>query len=95
VVLDPDMGAGTVAIAARDHWWQFMGAELDLKYHGVAPRRVASDPGHFDQHASADRVGAGGAVDQVIVAPQARCPVREGFCCNNPGCSCSMNATSG
>jgi adenine-specific DNA-methyltransferase len=43
-VLDPYMGAGTVAVVARDHDRHFMGAELDPKYHEVAMRRLRGEP---------------------------------------------------
>lgn len=44
VVLDPYMGAGTVAVVARDHGRRFLGAELDSRYHGVATRRLRGEP---------------------------------------------------
>ena len=44
VVLDPFMGAGTVAVVARDHARHFLGAELDLVYHSVALRRLSGEP---------------------------------------------------
>jgi adenine-specific DNA-methyltransferase len=44
VVLDPFMGAGTVAVVARDHGRHFMGAEKDARYHDVAIRRLAGLP---------------------------------------------------
>ncbi len=44
VVLDPYMGAGTVAVVARDHGRHFLGAELDPKYHEVAMRRLSGEP---------------------------------------------------
>ena len=44
VVLDPYMGAGTVAVVARDHGRHFMGAETDTAYHKVALRRLSGEP---------------------------------------------------
>ena len=44
VVLDPYMGAGTVAVVARDFERRFVGAELDPEYHEVALRRLAGEP---------------------------------------------------
>ena len=43
-VFDPYMGAGTVAIVARDLGRRFIGAELDPKYHDVAMRRLSGKP---------------------------------------------------
>jgi adenine-specific DNA-methyltransferase len=43
-VLDPYMGAGTVAVVARDHGRHFLGAECDPQYHGVALRRLEGEP---------------------------------------------------
>ena len=44
VVVDPYMGAGTVAVVARDHGRHFMGAEISPKYHSVALRRLSGEP---------------------------------------------------
>lgn len=44
VVFDPYMGAGTVAVVARDHGRHFLGAELDPTYHAVATRRINCVP---------------------------------------------------
>lgn len=44
IVLDPYMGAGTVAVVARDHDRHFIGAELDEKYYKVAIRRLKGKP---------------------------------------------------
>jgi adenine-specific DNA-methyltransferase len=44
VVLDPFMGAGTVAVVARDNRRHFLGAELDADYHKVAMQRLAGEP---------------------------------------------------
>jgi adenine-specific DNA-methyltransferase len=44
VVLDPYMGVGTVAVVARDHRRQFLGAELDETYHAVAQQRLCGTP---------------------------------------------------
>lgn len=44
VVLDPYMGAGTVAVVARDHKRRFLGAEAEPKYHEVALRRLRGTP---------------------------------------------------
>ncbi len=44
VVLDPYMGAGTVAVVAREYGRQFMGAELESRYHAVALRRLSGEP---------------------------------------------------
>lgn len=43
-VLDPYMGAGTVAVVARDHNRRFLGSELDPRYHAVAMRRLSGEP---------------------------------------------------
>lgn len=44
IVCDPYMGAGTVAVVARDLNRHFIGAELDPRYHSVAERRLAGEP---------------------------------------------------
>lgn len=44
VVLDPYMGAGTVAVVARDHGRHYLGAETDERYHSVALRRLSGLP---------------------------------------------------
>lgn len=44
VVLDPYMGTGTVAVVARDHGRQFIGAEFEERYHQVALRRLSGEP---------------------------------------------------
>jgi adenine-specific DNA-methyltransferase len=44
VVLDPYMGAGTVAVVARSHSRHFIGAELDPQYHSVGMRRLSGEP---------------------------------------------------
>lgn len=44
VVLDPYMGTGTVAVVARDHGRQFIGAEFEGRYHQVALRRLSGEP---------------------------------------------------
>lgn len=44
IVLDPYMGAGTVAVVAKDTKRHFVGAELDPKYHSVAERRLVGEP---------------------------------------------------
>jgi adenine-specific DNA-methyltransferase len=44
IVLDPYMGAGTVAVVARDHDRRFLGAEIEPKYHEVAVRRLSGLP---------------------------------------------------
>ncbi len=44
IVLDPYMGAGTVAVVARNLNRRFMGAELDGNYHQVATRRLSGLP---------------------------------------------------
>jgi adenine-specific DNA-methyltransferase len=44
IVFDPYMGAGTVAVVARDLNRHFVGAELEEKYHKVAERRLAGEP---------------------------------------------------
>lgn len=44
VVFDPYMGAGTVAVVARDHGRHYLGAETDDSYHAVALRRLAGEP---------------------------------------------------
>jgi adenine-specific DNA-methyltransferase len=44
VVFDPYMGTGTVAVVARDCRRQFLGAEIDPRYHDVALRRLRGEP---------------------------------------------------
>ena len=44
IVFDPYMGTGTVAVVARDYKRQYMGAEIDKKYHKVALRRLSGLP---------------------------------------------------
>lgn len=44
VVLDPYMGAGTVAVVARNHGRHFAGAEIDPGYRAVAMRRLSGEP---------------------------------------------------
>ncbi len=44
VVLDPYMGAGTVAVVARDEGRHYLGAELDPEYHAVCLRRLSGEP---------------------------------------------------
>jgi len=44
LVLDPYMGAGTVAVVARDYGRNFIGAEWDSSYIEVANRRLAGKP---------------------------------------------------
>jgi adenine-specific DNA-methyltransferase len=44
VVLDPYMGAGTVAVVARDHERHYLGAEIDKDYHAIALRRISGQP---------------------------------------------------
>ncbi|MDT9689851.1 site-specific DNA-methyltransferase [Streptomyces sp. P9(2023)] len=44
VVLDPYMGTGTVAVVARDHGRNFLGAELDPTYHEIAMQRLSGEP---------------------------------------------------
>lgn len=44
VVLDPYMGAGTVAVVARDYDRHYLGAETEEKYHEVAIRRLDGTP---------------------------------------------------
>jgi adenine-specific DNA-methyltransferase len=44
IVLDPYMGAGTVAVVARDYDRHFLGAELNLQYYRVAQRRLSGEP---------------------------------------------------
>jgi adenine-specific DNA-methyltransferase len=44
VVMDPYMGAGTVAVVARDHGRNFVGAELDPAYYRVARHRLSGEP---------------------------------------------------
>lgn len=44
VVFDPYMGAGTVAVVAREFGRHFMGAELEPRYHQVALRRLSGEP---------------------------------------------------
>ncbi len=44
VVFDPYMGAGTVAVVARECDRSFIGAELEQKYYNVALRRLSGEP---------------------------------------------------
>ncbi len=44
VVLDPYMGAGTVAVVARDLDRHYIGAELDPKYHRICRQRLDGEP---------------------------------------------------
>lgn len=44
IVLDPYMGAGTVAVVARDYQRHFIGSELEEKYHQIALRRLSGEP---------------------------------------------------
>ncbi|WUH93456.1 site-specific DNA-methyltransferase [Streptomyces sp. NBC_00433] len=44
VVLDPYMGTGTVAVVARDHDRNYLGAELDPGYHAIALQRLSGMP---------------------------------------------------
>lgn len=44
LILDPYMGAGTVAVVARDNGRHFLGAEINEAYHEVAMRRLAGMP---------------------------------------------------
>ena len=44
VVLDPFMGAGSLAVVARDHKRNFLGAEIDEKYFSIANRRLLGEP---------------------------------------------------
>ncbi len=44
IVFDPYMGAGTVAVVARDFGRHFLGAELDSRYYDVAMRRLSGEP---------------------------------------------------
>ena len=38
------MGAGTVAVVARDLERNFVGAELEKKYHDISMRRLSGTP---------------------------------------------------
>lgn len=44
IVLDPYMGSGTVAVVAKNNERYFVGAEIELKYHEVAIRRLIGEP---------------------------------------------------
>jgi adenine-specific DNA-methyltransferase len=44
LVFDPYMGAGTVAVVARDEGRKFLGAEANQRYHEVARRRLEGEP---------------------------------------------------
>jgi len=44
LVLDPFMGAGTVAVVARNHGRHFVGAEIEPRYHAVCARRLLGEP---------------------------------------------------
>ena len=44
IVFDPYMGSGTVAVVAQDYERNFIGTELEPKYHQVALRRLSKQP---------------------------------------------------
>jgi adenine-specific DNA-methyltransferase len=44
LVFDPYMGAGTVAVVARNHGRRFLGTEIDSKYYAVCLRRLHAEP---------------------------------------------------
>lgn len=44
LVLDPYMGAGTVAVVARDTGRSYLGAEMEPRYHEAALRRLSGAP---------------------------------------------------
>lgn len=44
VVMDPYMGAGTVAVVARDLKRIYVGAEIDERYHRAALQRISGEP---------------------------------------------------
>lgn len=44
LVFDPYMGAGTVAVVSKNHNRNFIGTEIDQKYHQVALRRLSGEP---------------------------------------------------
>lgn len=44
VVLDPFMGAGTLAVVAKNNNRNFLGAENDKKYHSISERRLSGKP---------------------------------------------------
>jgi len=44
VVLDPYMGAGTVAVVVHNEGRHYLGAELDPDYHAVCMQRLAGEP---------------------------------------------------
>lgn len=44
LVLDPYMGAGTVAVVSREAGRHFLGAELDSIYHATAEQRLTGEP---------------------------------------------------
>jgi len=44
VVFDPYMGAGTVAVVARNLGRHFLGAEKDDAYHSICLRRLSGEP---------------------------------------------------
>jgi len=44
LVLDPYMGAGTVAVVARDTNRHYLGAELDKEYHALSEWRLSGEP---------------------------------------------------
>lgn len=44
LVFDPYMGAGTVAVVARDEGRHFIGAEIERRYFDVAMRRLSGEP---------------------------------------------------
>jgi len=52
IVFDPYMGAGTVAVVARDLQRNFLGAEIDPRYHEVITRRLECRPNEDGSFAS-------------------------------------------
>ncbi|MBD2300733.1 site-specific DNA-methyltransferase [Nostoc sp. FACHB-87] len=44
LVFDPYMGAGTVAVVSKNHNRNFIGTEIDPKYHQVGLRRLSGEP---------------------------------------------------
>ena len=44
IVLDPFMGAGTVAVVAKELGRDYLGAEIDSQYHAIALRRLHGRP---------------------------------------------------
>jgi DNA modification methylase len=49
-VLDPFMGSGTTAVAAKQLGRNFIGCEIDPEYRATAEKRLVGDFGNIGQH---------------------------------------------